>query len=203
MDDDKEMQVALFKFGLISQLLHVKEGDDLSAMINKLSEGEYQIPFTRKTKISAKSIKRYLETYKQQKFEGLKRKERNDKNKPKVLSDALFKLVLDLKRENPRRSVRHIIEIIKRDPLYANEKITERTLSRILKNNDLTRKTLIPQKIRRSFEMEHINDLWQTDCMDGLFIKKEKKKTHLIAFIDDYSRLITHAQFYFDEKLPR
>lgn len=51
--------------------------------------------------------------------------------------------------------------------------------------------------------MDNINDLWEVDIMDGLFIKQVNKKTYLFAFIDDHSRLITHAQFYLDEKLPR
>lgn len=51
--------------------------------------------------------------------------------------------------------------------------------------------------------MEHINELWETDAMDGIFIQNEKKKTYLFAFIDDHSRLIPHGQFYYDEKLPR
>ena len=29
------------------------------------------------------------------------------------------------------------------------------------------------------------------------------RKTHLIAFIDDHSRLVTYGEFFFDEALPR
>lgn len=31
---------------------------------------------------------------------------------------------------------------------------------------------------------------------------KKGKRTYLLAFIDDYSRLITHAEFYFEQRLP-
>ena len=51
--------------------------------------------------------------------------------------------------------------------------------------------------------MESINDLWEVDISKGIFIKSSKKMTYLFAFIDDFSRIIPHAQFYYDEKLPR
>jgi putative transposase len=203
MPEDKDFQLALFRFGLISQLLHVNDRDTISVMIKEISKNEYEIPFSRKKKISAKSIRRYLYAYKQDGFDALKREIRNDKNISRVLKPELLELILNLKREEPARSSNRIIAIIKEDPQWKNEKLSERTIARLLLKNNLTRKVLLPKKIRRSFEMEHINELWQTDGMDGLFIPAKKKKTYLIAFIDDYSRLITHAQFYYDEKLPR
>lgn len=203
MTDDKEFQLALFRFGLISQLLHVKDEKELSELIKEISNKNYDIPFSSKQKISGKSIRRYLNSYKKNGFNALKRKERNDKNRSKALLSELVEDIKNLKKEEPGRSANKIIQILTGNNTNKNLIISERTVSRILKNSDLTGKVLLPKKLRRSFEMEHINELWQTDCMEGLFIKSKKKKTHLIAFIDDYSRLITHAQFYFDEKLPR
>ena len=46
--------------------------------------------------------------------------------------------------------------------------------------------------------MEHAGDLWQADTMFGPYLKNNGKmvQTKLIAFIDDASRLICHAQFF-------
>lgn len=203
MDEEKSFQISLFKYGLISQLLHVKDSGELSILIKEIASKEYDIPFSTKKTVSEKSIRRYLHEYKLNGFNVLKRKTRNDKNIPKAIDKGLFDIIVSLKKENPKRSARQIIQIVKQNPQYESVRMAERTVSRIFKNNNLTRRILLPKKLRRSFEMEHINELWQTDGMDGIFIPAKNKKTHLIAFIDDYSRLITHAQFYYDEKLPR
>ena len=56
---------------------------------------------------------------------------------------------------------------------------------------------------RRRFEAELPNDIWQSDVMHGPAVPVEGKnrKAYLIAFIDDMSRLICHAQFYLSENL--
>lgn len=56
------------------------------------------------------------------------------------------------------------------------------------------------QKLRQSFAMQFANELWQADTMHGPSIKQSDgrfKKTFLIAFIDDASRIIAHAEFFY------
>lgn len=49
--------------------------------------------------------------------------------------------------------------------------------------------------------------LWQADLKYGPYLPdpnnpQKKRRTYLMAFIDDYSRLVPHAQFYFEQRLP-
>lgn len=56
------------------------------------------------------------------------------------------------------------------------------------------------QKQRLSFAMQFANQLWQADTLYGPSIKQadgQWRKTFLIAFIDDASRVITHAEFFY------
>jgi hypothetical protein len=56
------------------------------------------------------------------------------------------------------------------------------------------------QKHRLSFAMQFANQLWQADTLHGPSIQQPDgpwKKTFLIAFIDDASRVITHAEFFY------
>jgi len=58
------------------------------------------------------------------------------------------------------------------------------------------------QKLRRSFSMQFANELWQADTMYGPSIKQPDgswRKTFLIAFIDDASRVITHGEFFYHD----
>ncbi|CEO88833.1 hypothetical protein SSCH_2730001 [Syntrophaceticus schinkii] len=65
-----------------------------------------------------------------------------------------------------------------------------------------------PQKGRRRFEASDVHEIWQSDFQHTLYLPDpthpgKRKKAILFAIMDDYSRLIVHAEFYWDEKLPR
>ena len=47
------------------------------------------------------------------------------------------------------------------------------------------------------------NDIWQSDVMHGpkVPVGPKQRKSYLIAFLDDHSRLIVHAAFYLSENL--
>lgn len=202
MGNDKEFECALFKFSLISPLLHVEREEDRKRIIMSIAEREFDIPYSQKKRITARTINNYLNRYENEGFQGLMRQPRSDRKKLKSISNELLEKIIELKKEEPRRSARQIIRLIQSSG-EDGKHLKERTVSRILKNRGLTRKDILPRKIYRSFEMENINDLWEVDISDGIFIKGSKKMTYLFAFIDDFSRIIPHAQFYYDEKLPR
>jgi hypothetical protein len=52
------------------------------------------------------------------------------------------------------------------------------------------------------FAKEQVNQLWETDLMYGPYVgSKKKQATYLLAYIDDASRLITHAGFYLSQDI--
>ena len=54
----------------------------------------------------------------------------------------------------------------------------------------------------KAFEKALPNELWMSDAMHGITLKVEggkNRKTYLFGIIDDHSRLIPHAQYYFAE----
>lgn len=200
---DKQLEIALFRFSLISQLIHLDDEGTLHRVIRDIARKTYDIPYSVKTKLSAKTIARYLRLYREKGFEGLHPKVRLDKNKVRSMPGDLIDELLRLKKEEPRRSVATVITLVSDKEQYRGLKIAARSVSRLFKNHDLNSRRLKVKKYYRSFEMNHINELWQTDISDGLFIGEQKKMTYLFAFLDDHSRLVPHGQFYYDEKLPR
>jgi putative transposase len=65
-------------------------------------------------------------------------------------------------------------------------------------------KQVAPPVSRRRLETELPNDIWQSDAMHWpmlLVVGDNRRKTYLLAFIDDISRLIVHAEFYLSEGL--
>jgi len=64
-----------------------------------------------------------------------------------------------------------------------------------------------PKRSFRRFQKVYRNQLWQVDLKYGPFLPdpdnpKRSRRTYLIAFIDDYTRLVPYAQFSLDQKLP-
>lgn len=58
------------------------------------------------------------------------------------------------------------------------------------------------EKLRLSFAMQFANELWQADTLYGPSIQQPNgkwRKTFLIAFIDDASRVIAHAEFFYQD----
>lgn len=85
---------------------------------------------------------------------------------------------------------------------YKKEDLSYSTFFRIVREKNLL-KPDSNRDYRHRYAMMHANEMWQTDTMYGPHVfdvsKNEKRKTFLIAFIDDASRLITHAEFFFQD----
>jgi putative transposase len=82
---------------------------------------------------------------------------------------------------------------------FARSQLSQTAFYRMVRENNLL-DVEQTKKLRQSFAMQFANELWQADTMYGPSIKQPDgswKKTFLIAFIDDASRVITHAEFFY------
>jgi len=140
-----------------------------------------------------------------------KPKPRSDRGAARALSSETLDRAEALKRELPSRSTRAVVDILKRDAAspVAEERIAPRTLSRQLAARGATTVRLTKARpVFRRFERSHFGDLWQSDAMHGPRLPDpanpaQERATILFAFIDDHTRLVPHAQFYWNEQLPR
>ena len=83
--------------------------------------------------------------------------------------------------------------------LFVRAQLAPTTFYRMVRSHHLLDDQAL-QKQRLSFAMQFANQLWQADTLYGPTIKQadgQWKKTFLIAFIDDASRVITHAEFFY------
>jgi len=99
--------------------------------------------------------------------------------------------------------IRVIREMNKRTLIPPGTSLNRTTVYRFLKSNGLMDQVKSVPEDRRRFEAELPNDLWQCDVMHGPMAQHEDKqrKTYLIAFMDDHSRLVPHAEFYLSENV--
>jgi putative transposase len=204
--DDPDIETALFRHGLIAHLIHhPPNSGQLEAELRRIAAQTYVIPHSKRTRVSIASLRRYLRAYRQHGFEALLPKGRRDAGQPQAFDPAVLQQAIALREQQPGRTTPMLVEILKREGLVVNA----HTLDTHLRQAGKTRRLLRAQPAAtRRFEREHVNALWQSDASQGPWLPDptrpaHARRTHLIAFIDDHSRLVPYGEFFFDEALPR
>ncbi len=192
MENCLNEKMALFRFECIQPLTNLKPGQCEAVL--KTLVGHHKIgPNSAVYKLSRATLKRWLTQYRQQGIEGLKPKVRKDKGSLKSLGDDLALALLELKKENLSLSVDAIFYLARKNKILApNQYLSRATVYRLFAKHKLNTK-IIPAIDRKRFEASHPLELVQSDVMHGPRISG--KKSYLIAFIDDHSRLILWAEF--------
>jgi transposase InsO family protein len=212
-DEPWRTQVALFRYTLILPLLrHNRERDGAKGQIREaIAAQQHVIPHSGRCTVSVPTLRRWEKNYLASGFDALKPKPRSDRGASRALSAETLDRAEALKRELPSRSTRAVVDILKRDTAspVTEERIAPRTLSRQLATRGATTIRLTKARpVFRRFERSHFGDLWQSDAMHGPKLPDpanlaEERATVLFAFLDDHTRLVPHAQFYWNEQLPR
>jgi transposase InsO family protein len=211
---DRRTEIALFRYTLILPVLRGEyEPRGKDHLRQQIAAGHYDIPYSTRRTVSVPTLARWERRYRKNGFEGLKPNPRGDRGRPRTISPQTLDRAEALKREQPLRSSRSIVQMLRMDTTQPvpEESIAPRTLRRHLARRNATTTQLLgkqrPKPYRR-FERAHFGDLWQGDAMHGPKLPDpanpgRDRQVFLFAFLDDYTRLIPHAQFYWNEQLPR
>jgi len=208
--DDKTLPddgiVPMLRYAAIYDALYSEEMTVHEALTNA-SKKKYFHPSTGKVyTFSTRTLYRYLANYKAFKMEGLKRSTHKNKGRPKVIPMPLCEKIFSLKQQLPVRSAQKIIRLLELAGEVDKGVLKERTVSRLLKENGYTRKSMSQVKQHyKKVNVERINELFVSDIKE-FWIKDEEDTAHKIymfVIIDYHSRRIMHAQFYTDGILLR
>jgi transposase InsO family protein len=208
--DDHATEVALWRYGLIVPLLATDlHPAEARCIRTGILERKHVFPGEGKARgISERTLRRWLLSYRQGGFEGLKPKTRKDRGRPRNIEPEVLEKAAALREEVPERSTRQIIDILALDPGTRAGRLKRSTLSRHLHRLGKTRRLLkTPKGSFRRYEKDRPNAQWQSDVWHGPYLPDPrnpgmKRRTYLIAFMDDHSRLVTHGAFYLSEDLP-
>jgi transposase InsO family protein len=112
-----------------------------------------------------------------------------------------------LRRELSSRSVPQIIDLLKEDGVDTTSFSARTLCDQLNKRGAFKCKPGQERGTFQRWEQVHANRLWQADTGHGVWLPdptnpKRVRKTKLISFIDDRTRVCTFAAFYFDEQLP-
>jgi putative transposase len=208
---DLNTEIALFRYGLIAQLIHTPpDQGQQERLLRQLASQTYQIPGTTRTQVSITTLRRYLKTYREHGFDALRPVPRTDTGAPRAFPPEVLAKAIALREEQPSRTTQTLVDILQRDEsLSLPRSVNVHTLTTHLRQRGKTRRVLAQTgKTYRRFERDHVNSLWQGDAMVGPWLPDpyapgKKRRAHLFAFMDDHSRLVPYSEFFFDEALPR
>ncbi len=209
MTEEQKKRVAVFRFGVIHDLINGNGADSGSQeeLLRQKCARKWEIPYSQKTRIGRSTILRWVRVYRDSngKIESLYPGDRSDRGESRTLDEETTLSLIRLRREMPKATAPVLVRTMAERGLVAPG--TELNLSqvyRFLHQHNLMKVSNPQPEDRRKFEAELPNDLWQSDVMHGPLIEAaggKMRKSYLIALLDDHSRLITHGEFYLSENI--
>lgn len=204
-------RVAMFRYGVIAALVCRRfESKTAERIVRKeLLVRDWIYPDGSVRKVPERTLREWLNRYEKYGLDGLfdgLKKERKNKGRVKAIAKSMLERAEQLRREVSTRSAKTIMEILKAEGV--DVRFSERCLQRQLRRLNAKRCQLEKSgRLHQRWEQVCVNDLWQGDTAHAVWLPdpsnpNKMKRTKLIVFVDDASRVCTHGEFYFDEKLP-
>lgn len=209
MTEEQKQDVAAFRFSIIHDLIgphKLEYGEQEKLLIEKCNR-QWIIPHSPRTSIGKSTILSWVEAYLAggRNIQSLYPQGRCDNGKTRRYDEETCLTLIRLRKEMPILSVPNFIKEVKAKKLLPpGTELKQTTLYRFFHQEGIMRGNPSSGMDRRKFEAELPNDMWQSDVMHGPKLDnggQRLRKTYLIAFIDDHSRLITHGRFYPAESL--
>ncbi len=205
MTEKKNEEIAVFRFGIIHEFVGgaTLTRDERRRLLLDKCARKWVIPHSNRTRISENTIYRWIRRYRNSggSIKSLYPRRREDQGKSRKFDDETIAIIINAKRENADTPVPLLLKQLKRKNLV-HRKTGLTTVYRLLHRHGLMNKAPKPED-RRKFEAQLPNDIWQSDVMHGpkVLVGEKNRKTYLIAFMDDHSRLVVFAGFYLSENL--
>jgi len=207
MDESTPDAIALWRYQVIASLLSLDATarGALHHAIKALSSRVFEHPKKGPINLGFGTIEEWYHAYKKENLEGLKLRRRSDRGKSRKIDDATAEKIEAIAVAHPTldgKGTQKELAVALKDSGQDLPSLS--TLYRFLKATGLDRRNVLRQADHRAYAFEFAGDCWQGDVMYGpTIVTKDgkRKKTYLIANLDDATRLIAHAEFYFDDDL--
>jgi transposase InsO family protein len=197
-------EVALFRYGVLADLVHLAPGSKgVYARLREKAAIDYRIPGSFRSRVAPETIRDWLKDYRKGGFDALKPKLRSDVGLSRTIPQGVADLLLSIKENNRALSVNLVIDEARASGQVLDEVVlAPSTVHRLLSAHGLMRKEKPGAEAdRRRFAFEKAGELWMSDVMHGptVVVGRSRRKTYLIAFLDDATRVIPYAAFALSE----
>ena len=203
--EQEKTKKALMKYSAIAPLItgNVNQYESKEAFFRSASEQEFTYDGVTYKKYSAGTIKRWYLEYVNKGFDELKTKQRSDINVSRKLSTDAIEYIHYQVENYPRKPSTIIYQELITEAIVGPKDTSLATVNREVKRKRQLMKKPNPDidKVLARYERENINEVWCGDSSFGpnVTVNGEKRKTHIIAFIDDCSRFIVGIDIYLND----
>ena len=202
--------MAHFRFNVIAPLLSKENGRTRNEQMRERAAKMFDLPDGRRRRFSWMTLEDWLYRFERGGLPALCDNARRDRGifrgVPNDIRDEIDRVLTVA----PNLKAGNVIKEVQRAEALPSPGPSRSTLYRYIKSirPKYAQERQNGVRERRSFEVDFSNQLWQADIMYGPKLPKQgadgrwrKEQTYLIAIIDDYSRLIVHAEFGFSQNL--
>jgi putative transposase len=206
MDEDLREKIALFRYGVIAELVGRPPAPrEKEKLLCAIAEKEWSMPGSRRSRIGRTTVRDWIVLYQTHGFDGLKPGPRCDAGRSRAIPEPVQELLLKLRAERPDSSIDSLIRAVQLSGRFASDlRLSRSSVHRFFAGQAAPAKgasTAEPDAV--AFTFPHVNDLWTSDLMHGprLLVpgRRDGGKTYLYAFLDDASRMVPFAAFYLAE----
>jgi len=161
VEEQQAVEIANFRYRLIAPIVSRQNlpPGQIQAMITEAAQKTYAIPYSNRTKVSIRSIERYLQDYRTGGFEALKPKTRSGRKSR--IPEEYLKLAAVLKKESPRRSCEQIIKTLELSGKVPAGILKRSTVYDYFEKHELTRRyTKKENKAYQRYSARYRNQRW-------------------------------------------
>jgi len=199
---NEAIEIAHLRFAVIAPVIQgVFTEPTKTAYYKKVAEKPLKMPYGRSVFLNYNTFEKWEASYKRKGMDGLMPKARCDIGVSRVLSDAAIDEIYHLIQQFPRINATLIYTKLIEDGFIKASKVSVCAVQRFIKNNNLKTAANQGVKDRKAFEEEFPCSMYQADTCHALYITENniKRKAYLYHIVDDYSRLIVGARFFFED----
>ncbi len=203
MIDDAGKKIALWRYEVIAHLVQLDGPRGiLKQELKRLARRTHHHPVKGPTRIGLGTLEEWYYNYINEGLQGLMSKTRKDRGKSRRITNDLAEKIEAMALSHPDLDGPSLLAELKAKSEATDTLPSLSSLYRFLKTRGLDQRSGPLRRDHRAFAFEFAGDCWQGDVMYGPTLPTKKggrKKTYLIAILDDATRLICHAQFYFEQ----
>jgi transposase len=164
MEEDKKKKIAVFRIGVISGILSVKETEkgERENRIREAASKEWDIPYSGRSYIGRSTIRDWIKRYEQSggSIESLFPHERSDCGKTRCMDEETESGLITLRKEFRAASLPVFLQVARnRGVLPPDFSASKQSIYRLFQRYGLVEVPVAKEDIRR-YEAEFSNNLW-------------------------------------------
>lgn len=202
IDEKIAIDMAYFRFSLIAPVIQCTFNDATkTAYYRRIAENPFTLPTGKIMNYNPKTIEKWEEYFRKNGMDGLMPRQRKDSGKTRVLTESAIEEIYRLKEKFPRINATLIYDKLVEDGFINYHQVSLSSIQRFIKRNNLKSAVNPNQKDRKAFEEAYPCGMFQADTSYTCYINENGKsrRTYLIHIIDDNSRLIVGARFFYND----